>query len=422
VTSSLTAAIRRSLPLLAIAAVLPASLLLLRTGTPPPTYTSTASVYVATTARGDTRALNAGAIYVQRQMSSYTVLAKSSDVLDTVIADFGLEGNATRLGRRLKVSVTSPGHIIDISSVSSSADIGTALVGAVARSLTARIVATSPRNSRGLATVTADVLGPSVSRVDPQRPWRQAILTALAGLALSGSLVLYRYAAVDRIKTIDDIGEITTAKVLAKITAHQRRGSSRAVHSSITHETERLAVAVRNAADGGAIVLADTTVGHYAVDVGHRLVHEMSTAGVDGAIIQHAPPLGWLAHSDTDTMTLPTRADVEVYVENQQSAGNFTAIIRTSPGSRFATAPALGATHGVVMVNLGRTSSASLVSVLQSLEKDQINIIGLVVSRSPPVWSRFPALGRVLAAPVRDAGPTQTQPTTELSGDSQCRS
>lgn len=419
-TSGLSIAIRRSLPLLSVAALLPAGLLLLRAGTPPPTYTSTASVYVATTARGDVRALNAGAIYVQRQMSSYSVLARSSDVLDAVIADLGLEGNATRLARRLNVSITGPGHIIDISSSASSPDAGTALVSAVARSLTDRIVATSPRNSRGLATVTADVLGPSASRVDPQRPWRQAILAVLAVLALGGALVLYRYAAVDRVKTIVDIEEITTAKVIATFTTGHRRGSSGAAHSSALHETERLGVAVRNASDAGSIILADTTAGHHAVDTGHLLVHEMSTMGIDGAIIQHAPE-GWLAHHHSDTTTLPTRGDAERYVENRQSAGSLTAVVRAASGSRIAAAPALGATHGVVLVTLGRTSSASLVSALEALEKDQINVIGLVVARSPSVRSRLSALGGALAAPLRDSDPARTYPTTEWSGDSQCR-
>jgi len=417
VTSSLMAATRRSLPLLVIAAVLPVVLLMVRTGAPPATYTSTASVYVAATTRGDTRALNAGAIYVQRQMSSYAVLAASSDVLDPVIEDLGLGGNAPRLARRLGVSVTTPGHIIDISSSASSAVAGTAMVSAVAQSLADRIVATSPLNSRGRPTVTADVLGSSVSRVVPQRPWRQAILAALAGLTLGGSVVLYRYASVDRITTLDDIGEITSAKVLAKITAGPRRGPQGPAHRSDAHETERLAVTVRNAAEGGSVVLADTTAGHHAVHIAGRLVREMSTAGVDGVIVQPAAPRGWLAHSATDTLALPTRGDVEAYVENQQSAGNFTAIIRPSSGSRSTAAPPFGATHGLVVVTLGRTSSASLVSALQSLEKDRISIVGLVVSPSPPAWSRFRASGRAPVAPFRDPDPALAHPTTERSGD-----
>lgn len=419
-TSGLLDASRRSLPLLVIAAVLPAGLVLVSAGSTAPTYTSTASVYVATAAGGDTRALDAGGVYVQRQMSSYAVLAESSEVLDPVIADLGTGQSAVSLARRLTVTATSPGHLIDVSSSASSADAGTSLVTAVARSLADQVVASSPRDSRGRPTVAADVLGSSMSRVEPQRPWKLAILAALVGLALAASVVLYRYAAVDRIRTIDEIGEITTAKVLARFGADRRR-SPRADHPSDAHEMERLAVAVRNATDGGALLLAQTTPADDTVRTAHGIADELSTTGFECGIVQPAPPWGWLVHDAANTIGLPTPADVHAYVDDQRAAGHFTAIVRPPSRSGANAFPRLGATHGIVMVTLGSTSSASLVSALRFLEEDRIDVVGLVVSPPPRPWSRLRGLRSAPAIPD-PSRTSRAHPMTERNGEQQCRS
>jgi len=416
VSSGLLGAVRRSAPLLILSAMLPAGVVLVHAGSPAPAHTATASVYVATATSGDARALDAGAVFVQRQMSSYVVLAESSEVLDPVIARLATGETATRLARRLTVSVTGAGHLIEVSSSSSSAGPSTVLVTAVARSLADRVVADSPRDARGQPRVQAEVLGATTSTIDPQRPWRLAMLAALVGLAITGSLILYRYASVDRIATIDELHDVTSASVLARFPP-DRRGSRGSMGPLSVHEMERLAVVVRAEATGGVLLMAETAPDQGAARVARGLAGELSAAGVECSVVEPAQSATSHASTGAEIVRLPTPSDVEMYVRGRRGSGHVAAVVRPYSRHRVDAPPALGATHGIVMVTLGRTSSAALVSALRSFENSQIAVVGLVVMSAPRLHSRFAALGSGRGEPEHDLAWQGLQPPNGRNGD-----
>lgn len=193
-----------------------------------PKYSSTSSALIAVDTAATAGELSSGALYAERQVSSFVALADSALVLDPVIDELGL--NVTPQGLRSRVSVSAPAgtSIVDVTVTDTNAGRAAEIANAITASLknvTSDVVPTGPD---GDEIVTVTVVEPAAvsSRPVSPRPVVNIALGLIVGVVIGLGQALVRRLLDSRIRTRDDLEEITDAPVLASVVHH--KGSDRA--------------------------------------------------------------------------------------------------------------------------------------------------------------------------------------------------
>ena len=193
-----------------------------------PKYSSTSSALIAVDTAASPGELSSGALYAERQVSSFVALADSALVLDPVIDELGL--NVTPQALRSRVSVSAPAgtSIVDVTVTDTNAGRAAEIANAITASLknvTSDVVPTGPDGDE-IVTVTVVEPASESSRPVSPRPVVNIALGLIAGVVLGLGQALVRRLLDSRIRTRDDLEEITDAPVLASVVHH--KGSDRA--------------------------------------------------------------------------------------------------------------------------------------------------------------------------------------------------
>ena len=193
-----------------------------------PKYSSTSSALIAVDTAATPGELSSGALYAERQVSSFVALADSALVLDPVIDELGL--NVTPQALRSRVSVSAPAgtSIVDVTVTDTNAGRAAEIANAITASLknvTSDVVPTGPDGDE-IVTVTVVEPASESSRPVSPRPVVNIALGLIAGVVLGLGQALVRRLLDSRIRTRDDLEEITDAPVLASVVHH--KGSDRA--------------------------------------------------------------------------------------------------------------------------------------------------------------------------------------------------
>lgn len=192
-----------------------------------PKYSSTSSALIAVDTAASPGELSSGALYAERQVSSFVALADSALVLDPVIDELGL--NVTPQALRSRVSVSAPAgtSIVDVTVTDTNAGRAAEIANAITASLkevTSDVVPTGPDGDE-IVTVTVVEPAAASSRPVSPRPVVNIALGLIAGVVLGLGQALVRRLLDSRIRTRDDLEEITDAPVLASVVHH--KGSDR---------------------------------------------------------------------------------------------------------------------------------------------------------------------------------------------------
>ena len=193
-----------------------------------PKYSSTSSALIAVDTAATPGELSSGALYAERQVSSFVALADSALVLDPVIDELGLDVTPQALRSRVSVSAPAGTSIVDVTVTDTNAGRAAEIANAITASLknvTSDVVPTGPDGDE-IVTVTVVEPASESSRPVSPRPVVNIALGLIAGVVLGLGQALVRRLLDSRIRTRDDLEEITDAPVLASVVHH--KGSDRA--------------------------------------------------------------------------------------------------------------------------------------------------------------------------------------------------
>lgn len=184
-----------------------------------PTYTASSSIFLSVEGGGTAGELSQGASYAERQVKSYVNVATTAMVLQPVIDDLGLELTPAQLAKRMTVSSPTATSVIDIAVNDGDPELATRIANAVAASLQQAVVELTPEGPDGTGMVAASVIDPAVVPSTPTspRPANNLALGALLGMLLGFGQALLRSLLDTRLRSAEDIAQLTDAPVLASI-------------------------------------------------------------------------------------------------------------------------------------------------------------------------------------------------------------
>lgn len=201
--------------------------------TTPPTYTSTAKVYVSLNNGETTSDLLQGSAFVKNLIDSYAALADMPVVLDAVAEDVGIDGPGRSLAGAVTADALLNTSIIEIKVVDGSPERSAAIANSVATNLSETVERLSPGAASGAQAVSLDVVSEATVPAYPSAPRTKfLVLTgALVGLAL-GVVTALLWSALDtRVRTQRDVEALVAEKapILGAIPRSRRRGAPLAV-------------------------------------------------------------------------------------------------------------------------------------------------------------------------------------------------
>ena len=185
-----------------------------------PKYQATATIYIfsKTTSITSQADLQLGS----QLTSDFQIIAKTRDVVESVIQDLNLDVTYESLAARISVTNPSSSHMLRVTVVDNdptwAAKISNKLSDKL-RDQIAEIMNTDRPSVVERATVPKSQSSPSVKR--------DTAIGALIGALLVVALVVIRYLADDTIKTSDDVHKYLGMDVLAEFPVIREQGSSR---------------------------------------------------------------------------------------------------------------------------------------------------------------------------------------------------
>ena len=182
-------------------------------------YRAQADVMVVPT-RGDTPAeLAQGANYVASLAQTYTLLTVSPEVLDPVIDDLGLEMSAAQLKRSVDVQVPMDTFVIQIGVTSADGEQSRIIADAIAAQLADTVPRVSPADQSGEPSVRITTIADASTPKYPISPnvRKNGLIGVAIGAALGVVVALYRRRYLSRVTSSEDIANITDLGVLGEI-------------------------------------------------------------------------------------------------------------------------------------------------------------------------------------------------------------
>ena len=184
----------------------------------PPSYRATSKVFVSLERGATAQELVQGSTYTQNLVQSYAALASLPVVLDPVIDQLQLPTTAKALGRTITANTPLNTVLIEISANAGTAQRAADVSNAVATQLSTTITDLSPKAQDGDA-VRVQVVAPAPVPGFPIAPrTRLLVLTGLlAGLVAGVALALLRQLLDTRVRSPEDIAQLTDAALLGTI-------------------------------------------------------------------------------------------------------------------------------------------------------------------------------------------------------------
>lgn len=198
-----------------------------------PTYRATAQLFVSTeiSAGNVNQQLYQGGIFSGDRVKSYTQLAASPAVLDSVVTELRLPTTAQQLADDVQVTAPADTVLINVTAESTSPDMAATLANAVGNSLSRVIEGIETPATQVASPVNVTLITPALV---PDAPYWPSIplvggLGVLIGLIAGIALALLREKLDTSIKEADDLIGVADLPMLAEVGRDRRRGRAPAI-------------------------------------------------------------------------------------------------------------------------------------------------------------------------------------------------
>ena len=185
----------------------------------PNRYQSNIQFFVSTSQAGDTADLAQGSTFTQKRVKSYTQIVRTPLVLGPVIEASGVD--LTQAELQSNVEATSPPDtvLLRVSVQDRSRERARRIAEALSTQFPAIVEKLESVDPDQPSPVKLTLVGPPTSSPTPYtpRPTRNVILGLLAGLVLGAGAAVLKHLLDTRIRSKDDVEEITDAVVLGGI-------------------------------------------------------------------------------------------------------------------------------------------------------------------------------------------------------------
>lgn len=185
-----------------------------------PTYSAKSQLFVSVGGSDSVTDLAQGNSFSERRVASYVKLATSTRVLEPVIRELDLTVSASTLAGMLTVSTPSQTVLIDIAADDHDPDTARRIADAVAAQLKDTVTEVESGDSAsGGAGITISVVEDATTPTVPVSPSikRNTGLGFAGGALLGFAIALARKVLDTRIRSRDDVAELTDASVLGAI-------------------------------------------------------------------------------------------------------------------------------------------------------------------------------------------------------------
>ena len=257
-----------------------------------PKYTASASVFITVESGSSAGELSSGATYAERQVSSFVNLAESALVLSPVVEELSLDMTTEELAERVSVMAPAKTSIIEITVEDENASRAADIANAVAESLRDSTGEVVPAGPDGSELVQATVIEPAIPADDASSPnaAMNVTLGALVGLLLGFGQAILRNVLDTRIRTTDDVENISDAPVLASVArntaspeAKDEDGSSRGVQWANAEAYRKLRTSIGFVGLGGerrsSMVITSSIQGEGKTETAINLSRVLAQAG-----------------------------------------------------------------------------------------------------------------------------------------------
>jgi tyrosine-protein kinase len=189
-------------------------------------YRASTSLFFSVSGASSVSDLSQGATYTQNLMPSFSALATTASVLDPVAAQLGLHKSDSELASMIRVKTSTGAVILQIFVTDTSAQESAAIANAVAAQLAKSVGTLSPAVTQGgtkqlNATVVAQAPVPRETIATSGKKTRYAE-GLIAGLVVGVLLVLAREILDTRVRSEEELRQVTAAPALARVTATRR--------------------------------------------------------------------------------------------------------------------------------------------------------------------------------------------------------
>ena len=185
----------------------------------PTTYSARTELFVSVNTSGDPYDLQMGSSFVQERIQTYVDMADSRSVLQPVIDELGLETTPEALASSVTAYSDPRTVLITVDASQSSADAAEGLSGAVADSLVNVIGQMEDPEDEEASQIRLTVSNPPVAPGEPDGlPWWVYAAGGLPiGFAVGLALALARTALDNRLRTREDLQNVSHAPVLGSV-------------------------------------------------------------------------------------------------------------------------------------------------------------------------------------------------------------
>ncbi len=184
-----------------------------------PQYTASTQLYVSVQGGATSSDLLQGSNYSRQQVTSYTQLVKSPLVLGPAIDELGLDLSSSDLAARVSANSPLNTSLINIQVTDEDPAVAAAIADTVAAEFAAVIDELETPSEGGASTVKVSTVRPASAPSAPSSPNTKlnVALGLLVGLALGIGVAVLRAVLDTRIRTAQDVAQVTDAAVIATI-------------------------------------------------------------------------------------------------------------------------------------------------------------------------------------------------------------
>ena len=193
----------------------------------PQQFTAESELFVSVAGVDNTSDLAQGGAFSQQQARNYSQIATKELVLGPVISSLGLNSSVKTLALSVSATVPLNTSIISIVVTDGSSARAAIIANAIATSLVDEVTKLVPKKSDGTTPVRLKPVQQATAPSEPSAPNAgiSLLLGLLAGLVIGFSFIILREMASTRVRSTDQILELTDAPVLA--TVINDRGAAR---------------------------------------------------------------------------------------------------------------------------------------------------------------------------------------------------
>ncbi|HYP45833.1 MAG TPA: polysaccharide biosynthesis tyrosine autokinase [Propionibacteriaceae bacterium] len=199
---------------------------------PTPQYTASAQLFFGVPGGESANDLASGSTFTERQMTSYARVATSPIVLEPVIDELDLTTTTSALATRVTATAPLDTVILEISATDFEPDQAARIANAVGEQVASVVGDLVPQRSN-VPSVRATIFAraePPLSPSKPRVPLNLAMGTALA-LVLGVGSALLRHALDSRIRSEQDVTDMTNSAILGVVPLDSNNNSVVAMHA-----------------------------------------------------------------------------------------------------------------------------------------------------------------------------------------------